>query len=76
MPKTAQIKRDRSFLYGYVGRKQKKRWFRRYLRKNVNLNLRLYGTNYSQSLSKLRNQSIALNIPMLYKLSIFEPKSY
>jgi len=64
----------KSLSYSYVGRKQKKRYFRKVWIVRVNAAVREEGTNYSTFLSKLKQYKIGLNRKMLSDLSSLKYK--
>jgi len=56
--------------YGYVGRKRKKRDFRRLWITRINAAARLHNTNYSCLISKLKLAQISLNRKMLAQMAV------
>lgn len=58
--------------YSYIGRKQKKRFFRKIWILRINAAVRLSGINYSSFISKLKNSQINLNRKMLSQLAIID----
>ena len=56
--------------YGYVGRKRKKRDFRRLWITRINAASRMHGTNYSSLISKLKVSQISLNRKMLAQMAV------
>lgn len=58
--------------YSYVGRKQKKRTFRKIWISRINATMRLNGTNYSQFVSKLKKSNILLNRKMIAQIAILD----
>lgn len=59
----------KSLSYSYVGRKQKKRDFRKVWIIRINAAVREEGTNYSTFISNLKKSNIGLNRKMLSQLS-------
>ena len=62
--------------YGYVGRKRKKRDFRRLWITRINAASRIHGTNYSTLISKLKTSQIALNRKMLAQMAVNDMESF
>jgi len=62
--------------YGYVGRKRKKRDFRRLWITRINAASRMHGTNYSTLISKLKSSQIALNRKMLAQMAVNDLASF
>ena len=58
--------------YSYVGRKQKKRIFRRIWIVRMNAVLRSHGTNYSQFISKMNKAKIRVNRKMLAQMVVVD----
>ena len=58
--------------YSYVGRKNKKRFYRRLWISRINATIRLHDISYSQFISLLKKSNIALNRKILAQLSIFD----
>ena len=58
--------------YSYVGRKQKKRTFRKIWISRINATMRLHNTNYSQFMSKLKKSKILLNRKMIAQIAILD----
>nr|YP_010338645.1 ribosomal protein L20 [Glaucosphaera vacuolata]UNJ18595.1 ribosomal protein L20 [Glaucosphaera vacuolata] len=59
----------KSLRYAYMGRKRRKRDFRRLWIVRINAAVHSYGMNYSQFISNLKKHQIALNRKMLAQLS-------
>lgn len=66
----------KSLRYAYVGRKRKKRDFRRLWIVRLNAASREYGLNYSQLISKLKQSNVGLNRKMLSQLSILDEGAF
>jgi large subunit ribosomal protein L20 len=64
--------------YAYVGRKQKKRQFRRLWITRINAKVRgsNEGINYSLFMNKLKTADIELNRKMLSQLAIIDPTTF
>ena len=62
--------------YGYVGRKRKKRDFRRLWITRINAASRMHGMNYSSLISKLKSSQISLNRKMLAHMAVNDMTSF
>lgn len=62
--------------YAYVGRKQKKRDFRRLWISRINAACRINGVNYSTFMNGLKKQGVDLNRKMLSEMAIHDPASF
>jgi large subunit ribosomal protein L20 len=62
--------------YSYVGRKQKKRIFRRIWISRINAASRLNGIPYNQLIYKFKNSNIDLNRKMLSQLAILDASTF
>ena len=62
--------------YGYVGRKRKKRDFRRLWITRINAASRIHGMNYSSLISKLKSSQISLNRKMLAQMAVNDMTSF
>src|SRR3989338_6107329 len=60
----------------YVGRKMKKREFRRLWIARLNAALKLQGVSYNRFIFKLTRKRVGLNRKMLSELAIREPKAF
>lgn len=60
----------KSLRYGYIGRKRKKRDFRRLWITRINAASRINGTKYSTLISKLKVSEISLNRKMLAQMAV------
>jgi len=66
----------KSLRYGYIGRKRKKRDFRRLWITRINAASRIHGTNYSKLISKLKMSQISLNRKMLAQMAVNDMDSF
>ncbi|WP_212113160.1 50S ribosomal protein L20 [Candidatus Shikimatogenerans silvanidophilus] len=64
---------ERSLIYSYIGRKQKKRNFRSLWIQRINARCRMYNLSYSKFIAKLRIKNIIINRKFLSDLSINYP---
>ena len=63
--------------YSYIGRKQKKRQFRKLWITRLNASSRaLNNTNYSTFIHKIKSSNIEINRKMLSQLAIIDPLSF
>ena len=63
--------------YSYIGRKQKKRQFRRLWITRINASTRSTSNlTYSRFMNKIKTSNIALNRKMLSQLSILDPQTF
>ncbi len=62
--------------YAFIGRKQKKRDFRRLWITRINGACRAQGINYSTFMNSLKKQGIELNRKMLSEMAIHDPASF
>jgi large subunit ribosomal protein L20 len=62
--------------YAYIGRKLRKRDFRRLWISRINAAARLNGTTYSRLMGALKNKSIELDRKILADLAIAEPAAF
>jgi len=60
----------------YVGRKQKKRNFRRLWIARINAAVRPFGLSYSVFINKLNKANVKLNRNILSELAIHEPNTF
>ena len=60
----------------FIGRKQRKRQFRRLWTQRINAGARLHGMSYSRLIHGLKVASIDLNRKMLADLAVREPKVF
>ncbi len=62
--------------YAYIGRKQKKRDFRRLWITRISAACKLNGMNYSQFMNGLKKANITLNRKMLSEIAINDPSAF
>ena len=62
--------------YAYIGRKQKKRDFRRLWITRISAACKLNGTNYSTFINGLKKADITLNRKMLSEIAIADPAAF
>jgi len=62
--------------YSYVGRKEKKRMFRRIWINRINAASRLNGIPYSQLINKFKKSNIDLNRKMLSQIAILDSLTF
>jgi len=66
----------KSLTYAYVGRKQKKRDFRRLWILRINAACKANGMNYSRFMHGLKLSGISLNRKVLSEIAIHEPEAF
>ena len=74
--KTAKEAVMKSGNYAYVGRKQKKRDFRRLWITRISAACKANGTNYSTFMNGLKKAGIDLNRKMLSEIAIADPQGF
>ncbi len=62
--------------YAYIGRRQKKRDFRKLWITRISAACRMNGINYSSFMSKLKSSGIELNRKMLSEIAISNPENF
>jgi large subunit ribosomal protein L20 len=62
--------------YSYIGRKQKKRIFRKIWISRINAASRLNGLSYSQLIHKLKNSNIDINRKMLSQIAVIDSLTF
>ena len=62
--------------YSYVGRKQKKRIFRKIWIRRINAASRANGITYSQTIHKLKQSNIDLNRKMLSQIDVLDSSTF
>jgi large subunit ribosomal protein L20 len=67
---------DKANAFAYVGRKQKKRQYRRLWTIRINAACRLDGMNYSQFINGLNKAGVTLDRKMLADLAVKEPEAF
>lgn len=66
----------KSLSYAYIGRKQKKRDFRKIWITRISAACKLNGTNYSQFMNGLKKADINMNRKMLSEIAIADPAAF
>lgn len=74
--KTAKEAVMKSGQYAYIGRKQKKRNFRRLWITRISAAAKMNGMNYSTFMNGLKKAEIALNRKMLSEIAIADPAAF
>lgn len=74
--RTAYDAVDKAMSHAYVGRKQKKRMYRRLWTVRINAACRANGTNYSKFINGLKMAGIELNRKVLADIAVNEPKEF
>lgn len=67
---------EKSWLYAYRDRKNRKRAFRRLWIQRINAGVRQYDMNYSTFIGKLKESDINLNRKVLADLAMNHPKAF
>ena len=62
--------------YAYIGRKQRKRDFRRLWITRISAATRANGMNYSTFMNGLKKAGITLNLKMLSEIAIADPAAF
>lgn len=62
--------------YSYIGRKQKKRIFRKIWINRINAASRLNGMSYNQLINKFKKSNIDLNRKMLSQIAILDASTF
>ncbi len=62
--------------YAYIGRRQRKRDFRRLWITRISAGCRMNGINYSQFMNDLKKAGITLNRKMLSEIAIADPEGF
>lgn|SRR5210317_874906 len=62
--------------YSYIGRKQKKRIFRKIWISRINAASRLNGISYNQLINKIKKSNIDLNRKMLSQIAILDASTF
>ena len=62
--------------YSYIGRKQKKRIFRRIWISRINAASRVNGLSYSQLIHKLKKSNIDINRKMLSQIAVLDSSTF
>ena len=66
----------KSLVYAYVGRKQKKRDFRRLWITRISATAKMNGMNYSTFMNGLKKAGIEINRKMLSEIAIADPAAF
>jgi len=74
--RTAYDAVDKAMSHAFVGRKQKKRLYRRLWTVRINAACRANGTNYSKFINGLKVAGIELNRKVLADIAVNEPKEF
>jgi large subunit ribosomal protein L20 len=74
--RTAMDAVDKAMAHAYVGRKQKKRQYRRLWTVRINAACRQLGSNYSSFMNALKKAGIELNRKTLSELAVREPEMF
>ena len=74
--RTAYDAVDKAMSHAFVGRKQKKRLYRRLWTVRINAACRANGTNYSTFINGLKIAGIELNRKVLADIAVNEPKEF
>ncbi len=67
---------EKAMLYSYVGRKQKKRNFRKLWIARINAGVRQYDLSYSKFMGMLNKKGIKLNRKVLADLAMNHPEAF
>jgi len=62
--------------YSYIGRKQKKRIFRKIWINRINAASRLNGVSYSKLINKFKKSNIDLNRKMLSQIAVLDASTF
>ncbi len=74
--RTAKQAVIKSLSYAYVGRKLRKRDFRKLWIARINAACRMNGTNYSRFISGLKKNNIDINRKVLSEMAIHNPEDF
>jgi large subunit ribosomal protein L20 len=74
--RTAYDAVDKAMAHAYVGRKQKKRQYRRLWTVRINAACRQLGTNYSTFINGLKKAEIDLNRKVLADIAVSDPEAF
>lgn len=66
----------KSLNYAYIGRKQRKRDFRRLWIARINAAVRPYGMSYSRFINALKVNNIDINRKILSEMAINDPQGF
>ena len=74
--RTAKQAVMKSLVYAYIGRKQRKRDFRRLWITRISAAAKMNGINYSQFMNGLKKAGIDMNRKMLSEIAIADPAAF
>ena len=74
--RTAKHAVMKSLVYAYIGRKQRKRDFRRLWITRISAACKMNGINYSQFMNGLKKANIDMNRKMLSEIAIADPAAF
>ncbi|MBE7052325.1 MAG: 50S ribosomal protein L20 [Ruminococcaceae bacterium] len=74
--RTAKQAVMKSLVYAYIGRKQRKRDFRKLWITRISAAAKLNGTNYSQFMNGLKKAGVDINRKMLSEIAIADPAAF
>lgn len=74
--RTAKQAVMKSLVYSYIGRKQRKRDFRRLWITRISAAAKMNGINYSQFMNGLKKANINMNRKMLSEIAIADPAAF
>lgn len=74
--RTATESVDKGQVYAYIGRKHRKRDFRRLWVTRISAAARLHGVSYSRLMDALRKANVLLNRKMLSEMAIHDPAGF
>ena len=74
--RTAKQAVMKSLAYAYIGRKQKKRDFRRLWITRISAACKINGTTYSKFMNGLKKADINMNRKMLSEIAIADPEAF
>ena len=74
--RTAKQAVMKSLVYSYIGRKQRKRDFRKLWITRISAAAKMNGTNYSQFMDGLKKAGVDINRKMLSEIAIADPAAF
>lgn len=74
--RTAKQAVMKSLVYSYIGRKQRKRDFRRLWIARISAACKMNGTNYSQFMNGIKKAGVDINRKMLSEIAIADPAAF
>lgn len=74
--RTAKEQVEKSLVYSYAGRKQRKREFRKLWIIRINAAVRSYGLSYSKFIDGLNKANININRKVLSELAVRDPEAF